>query len=72
MESFKSNYLGMKTLKKIKLNQLCKDELILKKDEMSVLGGAMATSSGVCVCVCIESAYPTANYPTKDYSNKAV
>lgn len=62
----------MKTLQKIKLNEISKAEFGLKKQEMKALKGA-SRSSGACVCVCWGSGtYAEADRPIGTNSNEAV
>ncbi len=62
----------MKTLKKIKLNELSKAEFELKRQEMRGLKGA-SMSSGACVCVCWGSGtYAEAGRPIGSHTNEAV
>lgn len=61
----------MKKLSKIKLNQLSKNELELKKSEMHVLKGAGAASGG-CTCVCLEPSFPSADHPYRTTNNSAI
>ncbi|HWR94935.1 MAG TPA: TIGR04149 family rSAM-modified RiPP [Flavobacterium sp.] len=56
----------MKTLKKIKLNQLSKAEL--ENREMNAIRGGECFS---CVCVCVGEGAPEANYPLSTHSNEA-
>jgi natural product precursor len=56
-----------KTLGRLKLNQLSKDEFDLKKCEMNALVGA----SGACTCVCYGDSYPSASRPYASNNNSA-
>lgn len=62
----------MKTLRKIKLNQLCREELLLKKEEMAVVKGAIGPTSGSCTCVCWGDSFPESSRPIESHSNQAV